>query len=60
MGFLFKIMPEKYFDDFKKENPGVEIEFHDKFLSEMVDFEFERPIGKAREPIDLGKFVELL
>ena len=38
----------------------IEIDFHDKFLSEMVNYEFERKEDEERKPIDLSKFVDLL
>ena len=39
MGFLFKCMPESYFLDINSKHPEVDIYYHDKFLSDMVDLE---------------------
>lgn len=36
MGFMFKCMPDSYFDEIKKENPKVDIEYHDKFLADLA------------------------
>jgi carbonic anhydrase len=52
-------MPESYFEGIKKGNPGVDIEFHDKYLSDMVDTEMKRS-DEDRKPLDMTKFVELL
>jgi carbonic anhydrase len=52
-------MPESYFEGIKKDNPGVDIEFHDKYLSDMVDTEMKRS-DEDRKPLDMTKFVELL
>ena len=42
MGFLFKCMPESYFLEASKANPDVDIYYHDKFLSDMLDDEAGR------------------
>ena len=59
MGFLFKCMPESFFLDVNSKNPDVDIYYHDRFLSDMVDLESQR-LGKDQRPLDLKKFIALL
>jgi len=59
LGFLFKCMPEQYFLEINSRHPEIDIYYHDRFLSEMVDLESQR-LGQDRRPLDLKKFVELL
>ena len=42
MGFIFKTMPDSYFDRIKQENPEVEIDYHDKFLADLAASEEQR------------------
>ena len=59
MGFMFKCMPDSYFDEMKKSNPDVDIDYHDKFLAELAETEASSQ-GGEREPLDLTEFVRLL
>jgi len=59
MGFLFKCMPDRYFQEIESKHPDADIYYHDRFLSDMVDLEAQRA-GKDRRPLDLTRFVALL
>ena len=59
MGFMFKCMPDSYFDEMKKSNPDVDIDYHDKFLADLAETEASSQ-GGEREPLDLTEFVRLL
>lgn len=59
MGFLFKCMPESFFLEVNAKNPDIDIYYHDRFLSDMVDLESQR-MGKDQRPLDLKKFISLL
>ena len=75
LGFIFKVMPNEYFDQRKLQNP--DILYHDQFLKTLVDEEKHRQImmanaGKKEDwtpqdhknseqsPLNLCKFVELI
>ena len=49
LGFLFKVMPDSYFDDRVGENPNIL--FHDKFLQNLVDEEKLKQAKKTEEKI---------
>ena len=59
MGFLFKVMPDSYFEDIKKNNPDFDVEYHDMFLKGLAELEAQSK-GEKREPLDMTKFVKLL
>merc|ERR1719183_3002596 len=59
LGFLFKVMPDSYFDEMKKKNPDVDIEYHDEFLLGLAEQESNSD-GEKRDPLDMTKFVQLL
>ena len=40
LGFIFKVMPDSFFDEKKKENPSIL--YHDEFLMNLVDEEKHR------------------
>jgi len=77
LGFVFKCMPDSYFDEIKKNVPLEHqhtVDFHDRFLSDLVDTENERVSNagkqksffslnnevKEEKALDLHEFVELL
>ena len=74
LGFLFKVMPDSYFEERKKENP--DILYHDEFLMTLVDEEKHRQMMMQEEikvvdftpevenleesPLNMAKFVKLI
>lgn len=68
MGFIFKVMPDSYFDKVMKDSPQLNIEYHDEFLAKLAASETENLQQKLKdkiekkepEPLDLTKFVKLL
>lgn len=59
MGFIFKVKPDSYFEEMKKKNPKIDIEFHDNFLLGIAENEAKNKEGN-REPLDMTEFVKLL
>merc|ERR1711990_469115 len=60
MGFLFKVMPDSYFEEIKKNNPDFDVEYQDNFLKGLAELEAQKKHGEEREPLDMTKFVKLL
>ena len=64
LGFIFKVMPDEYFQMRMIENP--DILYHDQFLSTLVDEEKHREMQlkwgatPEKSPLDLKKFVPLV
>lgn len=52
-------MPDSYFEEVKKSNPEVDIDFHDNFLSDLATTE-ANSTGEDKELLDMTKFVKLL
>jgi hypothetical protein len=48
LGFMFKVMPDSYFEEKKKENPNIL--FHDEFLMNLVDEEKHRQMATEQNP----------
>jgi hypothetical protein len=42
LGFMFKVMPDDYFESRKSENPNIL--YHDQFLSALVDEQLHQKI----------------
>ena len=62
LGFIFKVVPESFFDGVKQMGLSIDVEYHDRFLSGIADFEAENlKLGRRRQnDLDLKKFVETL
>jgi hypothetical protein len=73
LGFLFKVMPDSFFEERKKEN--LDILYHDEFLMTLVDEEKHRQMMMQEEkvvdftpevenleesPLNMAKFVKLI
>lgn len=55
LGFLFKVMPDQYFKDTHANFPEVDIEWHDRFLYNIVK---EHQAGVDHKELDLTEFVK--
>jgi carbonic anhydrase len=53
LGFFFKVMPEEYFEEMEQRYPQADIEWHDKFMVELV----EDPNKSSGFELDLKQFV---
>lgn len=62
LGFLFKVVPESFFDGVKQMGLSLDVEYHDRFLSQLAATEAENMrMGRGRSNnLDLKKFVEIL
>ena len=61
LGFLFKVVPESFFEGFEQMNQSFDFEYHDRFLAQLVAIEAENLMtGKGRTHLELTKFVEIL
>ena len=59
LGFFFKVMPEEYFKEMTERYPQADVDWHDKFMFELVKAENERQAAGApnEEGLDLTEFV---
>ena len=60
LGFFFKVMPEEYFEEMNMRYPQADIEWHDRFMLELVKDENERaePNEEGMGKLDLSEFVK--
>mmetsp|Transcript_954 Transcript_954/g.1695 ORF Transcript_954/g.1695 Transcript_954/m.1695 type:complete len:164 (+) Transcript_954:1181-1672(+) len=57
LGFIFKVVPEEFFDHVMHEYPDLDIDYHDLFLSQLAS---QRHRGEDQDKLDLTEFVAKL